>query len=85
MFPAAGSGLVHLVGPSESRLLGPAWRETSERLGADPATLTLVKDGEHRLSRPQDLELLFGTLERMIDAVSPSGDRSQAGTQTTQL
>ena len=25
-----------------------------ERLGGDPATLTLVKDGDHRLSRPQD-------------------------------
>ena len=40
-----------------------------ERLGGDPATLTLVKDGDHRLSRPQDLELLFGTLERMIESV----------------
>ncbi len=39
-----------------------------ERLGGDPATLTLIKDGDHRLSRPQDLELLFGALERMIEA-----------------
>jgi hypothetical protein len=23
-----------------------------ERLGGDPATLTLIKDGDHRLSRP---------------------------------
>ena len=38
-----------------------------ERLGGDPATLTLIKDGDHRLSRPQDLALMFGTLERMID------------------
>ena len=54
-----------------------------ERLAGDPATLTLVKDGDHRLSRPQDLELLFGTLERMIDAVSPSEDRTpeHAGNQ----
>ncbi len=36
-----------------------------ERLGGDPATLTLVKDGDHRLSRPQDLRLLFDALERM--------------------
>ncbi len=42
-----------------------------ERLGGDAATLTLVKDGDHRLSRPQDLELLFGTLERMIADVAP--------------
>ncbi len=36
-----------------------------ERLGDDPATLTLVKDGDHRLSRPQDLQLLFQALDRM--------------------
>jgi pimeloyl-ACP methyl ester carboxylesterase len=35
-----------------------------QRLG-DPATLTLVKDGDHRLSRPQDIELLFDALGRM--------------------
>ena len=35
-----------------------------QRLG-DPATLTLIKDGDHRLSRPQDLRLLFEALERM--------------------
>jgi len=37
-----------------------------QRLGGDPATLTLIKDGDHRLSRPQDLELLFGALGRMV-------------------
>ena len=36
-----------------------------QRLGGDPATLTLIKDGDHRLSRPQDLELLFDALRRM--------------------
>jgi pimeloyl-ACP methyl ester carboxylesterase len=38
-----------------------------ERLGGDPATLTLVKDGDHRLSRPQDLRLLFDAVERMVE------------------
>ena len=38
-----------------------------ERLGGDPAALTLVKDGDHRLSRPQDLRLLFDALERMVE------------------
>jgi len=42
-----------------------------ERLGGDSATLTLVKDGDHRLSRPQDLELLFDALGRMVESVSP--------------
>jgi pimeloyl-ACP methyl ester carboxylesterase len=37
-----------------------------QRFGADPATLTLVKDGDHRLSRPQDLELMFAALKRMM-------------------
>lgn len=37
-----------------------------QRFGADPATLTLIKDGDHRLSRPQDLELMFAALERML-------------------
>ncbi len=37
-----------------------------ERLGGDSATLTLVKDGDHRLSRPQDLQLLFDAMERMV-------------------
>jgi len=33
-----------------------------EHLAADPATLTLIRDGDHRLSRPQDLDLLRGAL-----------------------
>ena len=41
-----------------------------QRLG-DPATLTLVKDGDHRLSRPQDLQLIFDALGRMVDLLAP--------------
>ncbi|MCW2282432.1 pimeloyl-ACP methyl ester carboxylesterase [Rhodoblastus acidophilus] len=33
-----------------------------EHLAADPATLTLIRDGDHRLSRPEDLDLLRGAL-----------------------
>jgi len=33
---------------------------------ADPATLTLVKDGDHRLSRPEDLQLMFDAVGRML-------------------
>lgn len=36
-----------------------------ERLAQDEATLTLVSDGDHRLSRPQDLELLIQAVEGM--------------------
>jgi pimeloyl-ACP methyl ester carboxylesterase len=38
-----------------------------EQLGDDPASLTLVKDGDHRLSRPEDLRLLFDAVERMVE------------------
>jgi pimeloyl-ACP methyl ester carboxylesterase len=37
-----------------------------QHLLSDPVTLTLVPDGDHRLSRPQDLELLSRTIERML-------------------
>jgi len=40
-----------------------------EHLAADPATITLIKDGEHRLSRSQDLTALQKAIER-IDAYS---------------
>jgi pimeloyl-ACP methyl ester carboxylesterase len=36
-----------------------------EHLAADPAVLTLIRDGEHRLSRPQDLRLLRSALMQM--------------------
>jgi hypothetical protein len=40
-----------------------------EHLASDPATLTLIRDGEHRLGRPQDLLVLQKAIER-IDALS---------------
>ena len=36
-----------------------------EHLPADDVTLTLVRDGDHRLSRPQDLDLLLRVVEGM--------------------
>jgi len=36
------------------------------RLAADDVVLTLVKDGDHRLSRPQDIDLLRGTVARLV-------------------
>jgi pimeloyl-ACP methyl ester carboxylesterase len=36
-----------------------------ERLAEDEATLTLIRDGDHRLSRPQDLELLLQAVDDM--------------------
>ncbi|THD42360.1 MAG: alpha/beta hydrolase [Bradyrhizobium sp.] len=34
-----------------------------EHMAADPVTLTLIKDGDHRLSRPQDLALLMEAID----------------------
>jgi pimeloyl-ACP methyl ester carboxylesterase len=36
-----------------------------EHLAGDPAVLTLVKDGDHRLSREQDLQRLLAAIEAM--------------------
>jgi pimeloyl-ACP methyl ester carboxylesterase len=37
-----------------------------QHLVNDPVTLTLVPDGDHRLSRPEDLALLDATLARLL-------------------
>jgi pimeloyl-ACP methyl ester carboxylesterase len=42
------------------------WRHAMtlvEHIAGDPVTLTLVKDGDHRLSRPQDIALLLAAIE----------------------
>ena len=40
----------------------------AERLASADVQVTLVKDGEHRLSRPTDLDLLTATLEELLAA-----------------
>ena len=45
------------------------WRHSldlMEALAARDVRVTLVKDGEHRLSRPQDLALLRATLAEFL-------------------
>jgi pimeloyl-ACP methyl ester carboxylesterase len=39
---------------------------TAERITGEDVRVTLVKDGEHRLSRPQDLDLLSSTLTGLL-------------------
>ncbi|NLH81137.1 MAG: alpha/beta hydrolase [Phyllobacteriaceae bacterium] len=49
------------------------WRHAlrlSERLALDDATVTFVDDGDHRLSRPQDLDLLLKTVDEMAANVA---------------
>lgn len=38
---------------------------------SDPVTLTLVPDGDHRLSRPEDLELLQRAIRYLIEDLEP--------------
>jgi hypothetical protein len=33
----------------------------------ESVSMTLVPDGDHRLSRPQDIELMLSTLGRLIE------------------
>ena len=37
-----------------------------ERLASDDVVLTLIKDGDHRLSRAEDLALLGATIEELV-------------------
>ena len=45
----------------------------AERLPADDVVLTMIQDGDHRLSRPQDIS-------RMIAAVAELGETTSQGT-----
>ena len=40
--------------------------KTIEAFAGDDTRLTLIKDGDHRLSRPQDLDLLVATVESLV-------------------
>jgi alpha-beta hydrolase superfamily lysophospholipase len=40
-----------------------------ERLASDDVVLTLVKDGDHRLSRPEDIERLRAAIVGLVDLV----------------
>jgi pimeloyl-ACP methyl ester carboxylesterase len=49
------------------------WRHAVElvsRLGQDDVVLSLIKDGDHRLSRPEDLERLLGAVSEFCDGGS---------------
>ena len=42
---------------------------TAEQITGEDVRITLVKDGDHRLSRPQDLDLLCNTLGDTLAAL----------------
>jgi hypothetical protein len=39
-------------------------------LPADDVTLSLIPDGDHRLSRPEDLDMLKRTVSDMVERVA---------------
>lgn len=41
-----------------------------EHLPADDVTLSLVRDGDHRLSRPQDLSMMVAALEGLVERLA---------------
>ncbi len=48
------------------------WRTAlrlQERLASNDVEVTLVKNGDHRLSEPTDLERLVGILDRLLDTI----------------
>lgn len=51
------------------------WRHAVELAGliaSDDVTMTLVPDGDHRLSRPQDIALILRALDRLASAPPPA-------------
>lgn len=38
-------------------------------LAQDDVVLTMIKDGDHRLSRPEDLEKLFGVINELLESI----------------
>lgn len=43
-----------------------------EELPAQDMVLTLVKDGDHRLARPQDIRMLLNALDELVECVTLS-------------
>ena len=41
--------------------------DLTTRLRSDDVQVTLVKDGDHRLSRPQDISLLIATVKKLLE------------------
>jgi len=39
----------------------------AEHLPADDVTLSLIRDGDHRLSRPQDIAMMIAALDGLIE------------------
>ncbi len=61
--------------------------ELVSRLAQDDVVLSLIKDGDHRLSRPEDIERLIGAVTEFCDGdggQGPDGSASNGGEKTSQ-
>lgn len=47
----------------------------AEKMLSNEVAITLIKDGEHRLSRPQDIQCLLGATEQMLRLTNPEAAR----------
>ena len=56
-----------LQGQRDDDVPWPTALRIAEQLASDDVEITLVKDGDHRLSRPQDLALLTRTVAALLD------------------
>ena len=45
-----------------------------EHLPADDVTLSLIRDGDHRLSRPQDIAMMIAALDGLIGRITPDAE-----------
>ncbi len=65
---------VHLLqGEADTEVPFVYAKRIATAITAPTKKLTLIKDGDHRLSRPADLALLWDVLETYIEVPSPTG------------
>lgn len=58
---------IHLIqGQQDADVPWETALKIADRVISDEVVVTLIKDGEHRLSRPQDLAILFQAVESML-------------------
>lgn len=70
--PIDFDGPVHLIhGQQDPDVPWQTALAIAERISSQKVTIELIKDGDHRLSRPQDLARLGEALDRVIAAAGP--------------
>jgi hypothetical protein len=61
-----------LLLPQDDAVPVDVGKQLFEQLQAQDMALTLVKDGDHRLARPQDISLLLHTVDTLVERLSLS-------------